>query len=185
MNLSLAQQSIISGIGLSNHENAGVADLDEFENRWLKPVRHGKLQANEYKRWSKNIYRSIVGNFARKDSFNLAKMNLAVQNNIPFALEEALEYSLDLEGGTVNIDYVSRSKKFVLQGTAAGVNHGLDIYTAEDAPVDRFLSYDFAPSVSTLLRLQTLLADALLGYLGDEQYTTLRRQALLATSGSR
>ena len=185
VNLSLAQQSIISGIGLSNHANAGVADLDEFENRWLKPVRHGKLQANEYKRWSKNIYRSIVGNFARKDSFNLAKMNLAVQNNIPFALEEALEYSLDLEGGTVNIDYVSRSKKFVLQGTAAGVNHGLDIYTAEDAPVDRFLSYDFAPSVSTLLRLQTLLADALLGYLGDEQYTTLRRQALLATSGSK
>jgi len=183
VNLSLAQQSIISGIGLSNHANAGVADLDEFENRWLKPLRHGKLQTNEYQRWTKNIYRSIIGNFARKDSFNLAKMNLAVQKKIPFALEEALEQSLDLANGTIDVEYNNGAGKFVLKGTEYGTRYGMDIYAAEDLPVDQYLSYEFSPAMPNLLRLQTLLADALLGYLGDDQYISRRREALLATSG--
>jgi len=61
----------------------------------------------------------------------------------------------------------------------------MEIFAAEDAPVDQYLSYDFSPAIPTLLRLQTLLADALLGYLGDKKYTSRRRDALLATSGSK
>ena len=180
VNLSLSQQSMMSGVGLSNPSPASFLAIDSFEEKWMKPKRHGKVQANEYKRWSNNVFRASIGGYARRSSLTRITSEMALKKEIPFALEDITE-AMVVGSDQATSSYFNNTKKQVELSTKKDADTlKVVLHTTAPDTLDEYYSYEYTPLVPNLLRLQALLTDTILGYLGEDAYKQRRAAALLS-----